>query len=318
MPSSTDDVCPPYGAEGAEARPGEQLRFTKDETTTICKRLLAGVAALQALSVSLLIAINVGGSRGPNSSVLAEDSFILTWSRFYMIESPEKTMNLLYTFYFYLNALCVRNANGASCLYRKIGHSFDDKLIDLELHSHFNETYQANVSDGAFSFRHGDGIRRKGITFIPFVLLITGLVISLLSWVFIAMSERAQQPGLQKALRISSVGAQMVPGVLFWATAILLRADAEDAYKTMEKAGVENEGTGWGFFAAVFCAAVAQILAATIQWTWAYLRPSLDKDGQGNDVIDVLRMNNNHLPAYSRGESRGFYLTPLPLGHPEY
>lgn len=78
MPSSTDDVCPPYGAEGAGTRPDEQLHFTKNETITICKRLLAGMAALQVLTVSLLITINVGGSSGPNSSVLAEDTFILT------------------------------------------------------------------------------------------------------------------------------------------------------------------------------------------------------------------------------------------------
>lgn len=219
-------------------------------------------------------------------------------------------MNLLYMFYFYLNALCVRHANRASCLYREIGHPFEDTFIDKALHGHFNETYQANVNDGAFSFTPGAGILRNSITFIPFVLLIVGLGLSLSSWVFIAMSERAQQAGLQKALRISSVGAQMVPGVLFLVAAILLRADAAEAYKTLKKAGVENEGTGWGFFAAVFCAVVAQILAATIQWTWAYMRLSLDKEGKGNDVINMLLMNNNRLPAYSRGESTSSNLSP--------
>ncbi|KAK7924599.1 hypothetical protein PG985_006653 [Apiospora marii] len=264
MSSSTDDVCPPDGAESAGARPDEQLHFTKDETNTICKRLLAGVAALQALAISLLIAINAGGSSGLNSSVLAEDTFILT-----------------------------------------IGHTFDDNLIDMALHGHFNETYQANVSDGASSFTHGARISRKNSTLIPFILLVVGLGLSLSSWGFVGMSKRAQQAGLQKALRISSVGAQMVPGVLFLGTAILLRADAEDAYKTLKEAGVENEGTGWGFFAAVFCAAIAQILAAIIQWTWASVWSSLDKDGQGDDVIDMLRMNNNRLPAYSRADPMG-------------
>lgn len=154
---------------------------------------------------------------------------------------------------------------GASCLHRKIGYPFDDTLIDMALHSHFNETYQANVKARAFSSRHGARIRRKNIALIPFILLIVGLGLGLSSWVLVGMSKPAQHTGLQKVLRISSVGAQVVPGGLFRATAILLRANAEDAYRILKEAGVENEGTCWGFFAVVFCAAIAQILAATIQ-----------------------------------------------------
>lgn len=80
MSPSTDEVCPPYTAADAGARPEEQLHFTRDETITISRRLLAGVASLQALAVSLLITINVGGSQGPNGSVLAEDAYMITVS----------------------------------------------------------------------------------------------------------------------------------------------------------------------------------------------------------------------------------------------
>ncbi|KAK7951872.1 uncharacterized protein PG986_007600 [Apiospora aurea] len=308
MPNSMDDVCPPYGAEdagGAGARPNEQLHFTRHERIAINTRLLAGVAALQALAMSLLIAINVGGSMGSNGSVLAEDTFILTWTGWYIAESSDKTMNLLYTFYFYFNSLCVRHINGASCLYHKVGHSFDDVLIDKALRNHFNETYQADLDDGAFKFASWAGMKRKGITLGPFVLILLGMVIGLSSWLLVLVNERAKRAGLRRVARIGSVVTQMVSGVVLLVAGVMLRADSENAYNVLKKATVKDEGTGWGFFAAVFCAALAQILAGVIQWTWAAMRPSLDKIDQGNEAVGMLPANDDQLPAYSRYDPMG-------------
>ncbi|KAK6843296.1 hypothetical protein PG995_002302 [Apiospora arundinis] len=303
MSPSTDEVCPPYTAADAGARPEEQLHFTRDETITISRRLLAGVASLQALAVSLLITINVGGSQGPNGSVLAEDAYMITWSGWYFAESPSKTMYLLYTFYFYLNSLCVRHANGGTCLYHKIGHHFDDTLIDKALHDHFNETYQSDLPAGAFKFGTSDKMARTGITLAPFILLIIGMAIGLSSWVLVLVSVRAQNPVTKRRMRISSVVTQVLSGVVLMVAGMVLRADADNAYRVLEgveKLKVRLQGTGWGFFAAVFCAAVAQCLAAIIHWTWSRMQRSLEKVDSGNVWLDRLPMNNERLPEYSR------------------
>ncbi|KAK8056707.1 hypothetical protein PG993_001934 [Apiospora rasikravindrae] len=212
-------------------------------------------------------------------------------------------MNLLYTFYFYLNSLCVRHINGASCLYHKIGHSFDDVLIDKALRNHFNETYQADLDAGAFKFASWAGMKRKGITIGPFVLIILGMVIGLSSWLLVLVNERSKREGLQRAVRIGSVVTQVVSGVAILIAGMMLRADSENAYNVLKKARVKDEGTGWGFFAAIFCAALAQILAGVIQWTWAAMRPSLDKPDQENEAMSRMPPDDDQLPVYSRRKS---------------
>ncbi|KAK8126263.1 uncharacterized protein PG998_002022 [Apiospora kogelbergensis] len=211
-------------------------------------------------------------------------------------------MVLLYTFYFYLNSLCVRHINGGSCFYHTIGHQFDDISIDKALHDHFNETYQADLPAKAFEFGSHEKMARTGITLGPFILLVIGMAIGLSSWILVLVNRRAQHPGLRKGTRISSVVTHALSGVVLMVAGMVLRADADNAYRVLEKTyKVENQETGWSFFAAVFCAATAQCLAAIVQWTWSRMRHSLEKVDNGNaELLDRLPLNEDRLPEYSR------------------
>lgn len=213
-------------------------------------------------------------------------------------------MVLLYTFYFYLNSLCVRHINGGSCFYHTIGHQFDDISIDKALHDHFNETYQADLPAKAFEFGSHEKMARTGITLGPFILLVIGMAIGLSSWILVLVNRRAQHPGLRKGTRISSVVTHALSGVVLMVAGMVLRADADNAYRVLEKTyKVENQETGWSFFAAVFCAATAQCLAAIVQWTWSRMRHSLEKVDNGNaELLDRLPLNEDRLPEYSRRE----------------
>lgn len=193
-------------------------------------------------------------------------------------------MALLYTFHFYLHALCVRHASGAKCLYQKTGNQFDSTMFLDTLYSHFNQTYGPS-SRLFFDATPVDtpGYRNR-FTILPFVLLTLGCVVASAAWTALLLKGRLT-PRSQRRIWISTVVALLVAGVLFIAatsamTLIVPNVHGEiDEYFKYEYRP-NTVDSGWSLFAALWSAAASQCLAGIIHWILVAVRGSPDQHGE--------------------------------------
>lgn len=219
-------------------------------------------------------------------------------------------MALLYTFHFYLHALCVRHASGAECWYQKTGNQFDSTMILDSVQSHFNQTYGTSrlFFDATTVDRPG---YRNRFTILPFVLLALGCVVASAAWTALLLKGRLTLRS-QRRIWISTVVALLVAGVLFIAATAAMALIVPNVHREIDanfeyKYRSNTVDSGWSFFAALWSAAASQCLAGIIHWILVAVRGSPDRHGgpispppshRGSDDED------DGLPIYARCESR--------------
>lgn len=216
-------------------------------------------------------------------------------------------MALLYTFHFYLHALCIRHASGAECLYRQTGNPLDSTLLLNRVQGHFNQTY--GPSRLFFDETRVDkpGYRNRFMV-PPFVLLTLGCVVASAAWAA-QLSRSIFTPRCQRKIRVCTVVALLAAGVLLIAAAAVVDLTVPDVHREIDS----NFGSyhsnlvnpGWSFPAAIWSAAVSQCLAGIVHWVLVVVSRSVDRDvepisppsHQGSDDED------EGLPIYTRCKS---------------